>query len=354
MKFKRVCRPRWHVGGACPNLGALEVPVHPTLRMLAIGAGVGLAYTLPMRLLFALVGDTHSGVTVGVAGVMSAAFLFGVPAATGALTVWLAGQSGPVPLRRALLLPWMACGTAVAVAMLTLIEGSICLAMAAPVFLLMGSLGGWAMWWTQRRRQGRPEQGLASLSVAALLPLLWGGAEAQFAVPADTWQVSNVQVISAPVEVVWAQVASVPKIDPSELPPSFAHFIGLPRPIAATLSAPAKGGVRMASFERGLVFREEVTDWQPGKTIAFAIRAEQAPAEALDEHVVVGGRYFDVLDGRYTLRAIDPQHTEVTLTSTHRLSTTLNGYAGLWTRAIMWDLQRVILHVVAKRCETRA
>ncbi|MBI5610287.1 MAG: hypothetical protein HY902_15525 [Deltaproteobacteria bacterium] len=328
--------------------------MHPMLRLLAIGAGVGLAYTLPMRLLFAWAGEAHNGATVGVAGVMTTAFLFGVPAATGALSVGWDGQAGPVPLRRALLLPWVACATAVLVAMLTLIEGSICLAMAAPVFLLMGSLGGWAMWWTQRRRANRGGAGVASLSIAALLPLVWGGAEAQLTAPADTWQVTNVQVIAAPVAVVWEQVASVRKIEPSELPPSFAHWIGLPRPIEATLSAPAKGGVRMASFERGLVFREEVTDWQPGKTIAFGIRAEQAPAEALDEHVVVGGRYFDVLDGRYTLRAIDPQHTEVTLSSTHRLSTTLNGYAGLWTRAIMWDLQRVILHVVAKRSESRS
>ncbi len=114
------------------------------------------------------------------------------------------------------------------------------------------------------------------------------------------------------------------------------------------------GGVRHAVFDRGLVFAETVTDWQPGKTIAFTIHAEQAPAKALDEHVVVGGRYFDVLDGRYTLDNLGDGRTRVTLTSTHRLTTTLNGYASAWSRAIMWDLQRVIMRVVSDGAEAEA
>lgn len=321
------------------------------MRPWAIGALIGLAYTVPARLIFFGLGwpkENDQTLAYWLVGAMSTAFLFGVPAATGALAVHAAARSRPVTLPQAILLPWMACLTAIAVAALTLIEGSICIALAAPVFLAMGSLGGVAMWLMQRnqRKPGAP----VALSVA-LLPLLWGGAEANVRGEPTLYRVDNVQEIAASPAVVWRHIASVDPIAPEELPWSFSHAIGLPRPIAATLTEQRQGGVRRATFERGLVFREEVIDWQEQKTLAFSIAAEHAPAEALDEHVVVGGQYFDVIDGRYSLRVLPNGHTELSLTSTHRLTTTLNGYAGIWSQAIMWDLQRVIMRVIAARCE---
>ncbi len=320
-------------------------------RPWAMGALIGLAYTVPARLIFFGLGWPKEGdqsLAFWLVGAMSTAFLFGVPAATGALAVEAAARKSPVTLTQAILLPWVACATAIAVAAITLIEGSICIFLAAPVFFGMGSVGGVAMWLLQRarRKPGAP----VALSVA-LLPLLWGGAEANVRGQPSLYRVDNVQEIAAPPAVVWRHIASVDPIAPEELPWSLSHAIGLPRPIAATLTDQRHGGVRRATFERGLVFREEVTDWQEQKTLAFSIAAEQAPAEALDEHVVVGGQYFDVIDGRYTLRALPNGHTELSLTSTHRLTTTLNGYAGIWSQAIMWDLQRVIMRVVAARCE---
>lgn len=315
-----------------------------------LGALVALAYTVPMRLIFVGIGwradDTAHNWLVGA---MSTAFLFGVPASSGALVVWLLARQGPVSLHQAILWPWAACLTAIVVAMVTLLEGSICIALASPLFFFMGSLGGVAMWWIAKRRQGQSQTATA-LSVA-LLPLLWGGGEAQWTSNAQTYRVENVAEIAASPSVVWRHIASVDAIAPEELPWSLSHTIGLPRPIAATLSDQRVGGVRRATFERGLVFREEVTDWQPGRTIAFAIHPEHAPAEALDEHVVVGGQYFDVVHGRYTLHESANGHTKLHLVSTHRLTTTLNGYAGIWSQLIMWDLQRVILHVIAARCE---
>ncbi len=318
-------------------------------RQLLISTVVGVAFALPLRIVFAL---PDRGAPWGdvLAGVMSSAFLFGVPTATGAVVVWSLDRHGPITWKRALIAPWLACAATMLGAMLTFLEGSICVAMAAPVFLAMSSLGGLAMWGGRRwlrRRQGDP----AALSVAAALPLVMGLVEPHVGAGTAEFQVENVRVIAAPADAVWREIASVPAIDPAELPESLAHRIGLPRPIEATLSDQRLGGVRMARFERGLVFRETVTDWQPGKTLAFAIAAEQAPAEALDEHVRVGGRYFDVLDGRYTLVPVDAGHTELHLSSRHRLTTTLNGYAGLWSQAVMWDLQRVILEVVAHRAE---
>jgi hypothetical protein len=167
--------------------------------------------------------------------------------------------------------------------------------------------------------------------------------------------VANVREVDAPPSAVWREVRSVPMIDGAELPWSLAHLIGLPRPLEATLDREGIGAVRIARFERGLSFHERVDAWDPERAIHFAIRPDATPEAALDEHVTVGTPAFDVLEGGYVLEPIDDgRRTRVTLSSRHALALPVNTYARLWTRFVMWDLQRVILEVVARRAERAA
>jgi hypothetical protein len=116
------------------------------------------------------------------------------------------------------------------------------------------------------------------------------------------------------------------------------------------------GGVRHASFERGLTFIETVTNWEPEQRLAFTIKAdtEHIPPTTLDQHVTIGGRYFDVLDGEYRIERLADGDTLLHLESRQRLSTDFNAYAGLWTDAVMNSLQSSILEVVQHRCEQQA
>ncbi len=111
--------------------------------------------------------------------------------------------------------------------------------------------------------------------------------------------------------------------------------------------------MRNASFTGGVLFTETIDQWEPQHRLAFTIaaRTDQIPATTLDEHVRVGGPYFDVLRGEYRLEPLANGVTRLHLSSRHRVSTDFNWYAHLWTDAIMSDLQRRILHVVQKRCE---
>jgi hypothetical protein len=113
------------------------------------------------------------------------------------------------------------------------------------------------------------------------------------------------------------------------------------------------GGVRHATFERGVRFVETVTTWEPDRRLAFSIEADPAtiPAVALDEHVTVGGPFFDVLNGEYRIEPLSPGRVRLHLRSTHRLSTRFNAYSGLWTDFILSDVQTAILEVLKRRCE---
>jgi hypothetical protein len=158
--------------------------------------------------------------------------------------------------------------------------------------------------------------------------------------------------IAAPPDRVWPLIASVDSIRPEEERPALFIRLGFPRPISATLSHPGVGGVRTARFERGLVFTETVTDWQPGTRLSFTIHpnTDEIPPTTLDPHVTVGGPYFDVLTGTYELHPT-ATGTRLVLRSRQRVSTRFNFYAGWWADRIMGSIQDNILAVHKLRAE---
>jgi hypothetical protein len=189
-----------------------------------------------------------------------------------------------------------------------------------------------------------------------LLPFVTNPWLQQALIRRDVRRVENVRIIHAPPPVVWKNIERVPHISASELPFSWSHHIGFPSPVEATLSFAGVGGVRHATFERGVLFIENVDTWEPEHRLAFSIHAQtdQIPPTTLDEHVRVGGPFFDVLRGEYTMEALPNGDTRLHLASQHRLSTDFNWYARFWTDAVMADLQDTILTVIQKRCEAEA
>lgn len=89
------------------------------------------------------------------------------------------------------------------------------------------------------------------------------------------------------------------------------------------------------------------------KVLTFDIKADpkSIPPKALDEHVLVGGKYFDVLEGKYVIEKINDNKTLLHLTSQFRLSTRFNFYSGLWSKLIMKDIQENILNIIKSRSE---
>src|SRR5262249_34210242 len=195
-----------------------------------------------------------------------------------------------------------------------------------------------------------------NLTVACVLvlPLLMASWEKQVFYERDLRQVENVIDIQAPPEKIWSNIERVRAISAGELPKTWTRRIGFPDPVEATLSHEGVGGVRNASFTGGVLFIETIDQWEPQHLLAFTIaaRTDQIPATTLDEHVRVGGPYFDVLRGEYRLEPLANGSTRLHLSSSQRVSTDFNWYAELWTDAIMSDLQSRILLVIKRRCES--
>ena len=101
---------------------------------------------------------------------------------------------------------------------------------------------------------------------------------------------------------------------------------------------------------------ETIDTWEPLHRLGFSIRAQAdaIPRTTLDDHVTIGGQYFDVLHGEYRIEPLANGAVLLHLSSQHRLTTDFNWYAHLWTDAVMSDLQQRILLVVKNRAESAA
>ena len=322
--------------------------------LLALGA----AYGIGIRLLFEwkLFGHPPQALVSFLPGpgwVMSIGFLCLVPFTMGWLSIPRSSGETQSLWNVWIFRPWIAIAACDLCLMVGHVEGLICIAMSLPITLPLASLGGIARGLEDRsvmRKRG-------SLTLClAVVPLIVSALETQRSVPLSLRTVATQITIDAPAAMVWDNVKTVRAIDHAELRPTWTHRVGFPLPVAATLNYEGLGGIRNASFEGGLTFIETVDEWQPMHRLGFTIAADTAniPSTTLDEHVTIGGPYFDVLNGEYWLEPLKDGRTLLHLSSQERLSTDFNFYAGLWTDAVMRDLQNSILQVVKQRCEVQA
>ncbi|MFN8457010.1 MAG: hypothetical protein U0401_20485, partial [Anaerolineae bacterium] len=192
------------------------------------------------------------------------------------------------------------------------------------------------------------------LALVLVLPYLITPLENQLPPPDSIRTVETQIEIQADPATVWQNVATVPLITATEQHFSLFHWLGLPRPLEATLSREGVGGIRHASFEEGLAFEETIYEWQAQKSIRFSIEVKPEAAPLRPPLGQIGGKYLNVFDGGFWIEPLGPERVMLHLSSQHRLSTHFNFYGGLWTGWVMRDLQNYILSVIKARCEATA
>lgn len=313
---------------------------------LIAGAVIGFLYGFGLRLL----SNFHP------AGfeVMTLGFTFFMPFGMGCVSVYFAEIRQAQRIRTWIWLPWIPLVAALAATMLMFLEGLICVVMFLPLGMVLATCGGLLGGVAARLIRSQRIKNV-TMACVMILPLVTAPWEGRVFHALELREVENVVDIQASPEIVWQNIERVRAIRTDELPTSWTRRIGFPDPIEATLSHEGIGGVRNASFAGGLYFIETVDVWEPERRLGFTIAAQtdSIPPTTLDEHVRVGGPYFDVLHGEYRLEALPNGITRLHLSSRHRISTDFNWYAHLWTDAVMSDLQKRILQVVRHRCEAR-
>ena len=307
--------------------------------------GLALLYGLITRLVFGA-SFLHPYIQI-----VSLSYLLLMPAGFGALTTFLGRRYGGWKNIALFAGPVLVVVLGMLLAALTHLEAVFCLVVALPVLIPMTLLGSLIMKYFLDRGDGRLQ-----VTCLVLLPYLLAPVEEFWHRPPEIVTVENVVHVRATPEQVWQQIASVPAIPRDALPSKVIYLLKFPRPIAATLEQTPTGLRRRATFERGVCFFENVTTWEPARKLAFSIRADPAfiPHTAFDQHIIVGGRFFDVLDGAYEIEPLaDGGGCNLHLNSRHRLGTVFNFYASLWSRWVMHEIQDSILSVIVRRAEAK-
>jgi len=283
--------------------------------------------------------------------VMSIAFFLGVPFAIGYLTIYFS----PIEVMRKdsyqALMPWIADAIFLGTTLLFKIEGFACWVMVLPLFLIFSSAGGLIA--GKRRLRRRKKQDRLRVSIVLLLPFLIVPLEHLVPDSATRYEAYTHIDLQAPAETIWDNVVRVRTIGEQEDHGGLTRFLKFPRPVRAELDYAGVGGRRQAIFSKGLVFEEVVLEYTDRQRMHFSIKADprSIPPTTMDKHIIVGGEFFDVLDGTYDLTPLAGGGYRLNLYSHFTLKTRFNFYAHWWAGWIMKDIQNNILQVIKKRCE---
>lgn len=308
------------------------------------GILLGALYGLLLRLVFK--GDKE-GILQGFSA-MTAAFALVAPFAIGAITVYVAERQDRQTIGYYIVGPWMAMTLFLTGTVITLIEGSICIIMASPLFFIGASIGGLCMG-AICRMLPKP---LHTMQAIAVLPLLLMLGERQIALPNDVQQVRQSIYIDAPAPVVWQLINYPLNIQPEEMKGGWAYLIGVPYPLEARTLDGKVGGKRRLQWQRGVSFDEQITEWQPNQKVAwtYQFQPDSFPPGSMDDHVMVGGDYFNLVDTSYTLTP-HGKGTRLDVLVDYRVSTHFNWYAKPLAHAMIDNTAATILNFYKLRSE---
>ena len=193
-----------------------------------------------------------------------------------------------------------------------------------------------------------------TLTCVAIFPLLMGPVELNFLESSKIYEVENQIEINATPEIIWSQLGNVKQIEDHEIPISITTLIGVPSPISAQMSGLSVGSVRTSRWEKGVVFKEVITEWSKGKRMAydFDIDPDVIPDDSLDKHVKLGGEYFSPLSGKYEIETSQQSGKSILKLSTIvRDDTNFGVYSRFWGELIFSDFHDSLLGLIKNRSE---
>ena len=285
----------------------------------------------------------------GVFNMMSKTFLFLLPSIVGALTVYFSKAEKVKSFSYRVLTPWIPIFVFFFITLVFAIEGWPCLVMILPIFLIASSIGGLIGGYFKLKKRDNN----IYISVLTLLPLFISPIENYIGANTTPYKAYTFIDINAPADKIWRNVTRVSEISKEQDKGWLTNLLNFPRPVKAELNFEGVGAYREAIFTNGLVFHETVTEYIDKKKMSFSIKAlpHEIPLTTMDEHLVIGGKYFDVLTGTYELEKLTEKTYRLHLYSNFKLTTTFNFYASWWANNIMKDIQNNILQIEKQRSE---
>jgi hypothetical protein len=177
-----------------------------------------------------------------------------------------------------------------------------------------------------------------------VLPLVLGAFEQYIPLPDAIQTAERSIVIPASPEQIWPHLMTAERIESAEMGDGLMYRIGVPLPLSAKTEQQGGMLVRHIRMGKAIHFDQVSTQWEAERYVRWQYRFEpdSFPAGALDDHVRIGGHYFDVMDTEYTMRPV-AGGTELRVTMSYRVSTHFNWYARPLADLLVDNFERTAL-----------
>lgn len=154
------------------------------------------------------------------------------------------------------------------------LEGLLCILLIAPLGLFASIIGGYFGRGIARfgHHRGSP------LMSVAVLPFVFA-VEASMPPEVPIAISEQIEIAASPAQV-WRSITSE---EPIALPPGLPAMAGLAYPIRARLLGEGAGARRLGVFSTGIA-QERVTQWQPGRHLAFTVLSQPPAMEEMSPY----------------------------------------------------------------------
>lgn len=208
-------------------------------------------------------------------------------------------------------------------------EGMICLIIVSPLifgFVITGAFIGRAMF-----RQNNNNLNLSILSLLAIVFIVDSTSEHNY-----ENMVSDEIVINASPEKIWKHVVAFDKITKKE--DYWLFKVGMPSPMATTVSERKLGANRKCIFSNGYVFDEKIVVFDVNKDLTFDIIEQPKDPEIMG--------HIDIKKGQFILQDNGDGTTTLIGNSWYNLHVFPTWYYDLWAESITRNVHfRVMKHI---------
>lgn len=227
------------------------------------------------------------------------------------------------------------------------IEGLICIAMAAPIGILLtwiGSLIGYSL--LKNSSNATPS---ALLLLITLIPLT---SFVENKIEPELTSVTTSIIINAEPAEVWKNVIEFPELD---TPTEFIFKTGIAYPINAKIVGKGIGSIRHCNFTTGS-FVEPVTVWNEGKLLKFDVLEQPAPMKELSFWDIDAPHlhdYFVSKKGQFKLTKLKKGKTLLEGTTWYYHNIKPAFYWQIWSNYIVHKIHNRVLEHIKKNSEKR-
>jgi hypothetical protein len=229
-----------------------------------------------------------------------------------------------------------------------LMEGIVCVVMAAPIGAVLAFLGAVVGYFLARTKAADGTlQSAAWLSIVFMVGLEGWNPPA----PLEATTSSEV-IINAPAARVWAELHDIRDLPATD---NFLFQFGIAHPMGTVTDGQGVGAARLCKLSTGDM-PEIITVWKPGQELRFKVLSTPPSmretgffGQTIDTTHIHSA--YASLDGGFKLTALPDGRTRLVGESHYLLNIAPASYWNLWTEEIVHMVQRRVLEHVKTRAE---